>query len=128
MIVDYFQYVAGQRGETPYERASRLSRELKELAKEHEVLVLNLCQVGRGEAGGQGTSCPGLEGARDSGTIEENADVLLGMWRPKLEDPVLMLKALKVRSGLPGQTAELHFRPETMRLVEAAASSEEDEA
>jgi replicative DNA helicase len=119
VVVDYFQYLAGQKGESPYEKSSRLSRELKELAKEKEVLIVNLCQVSRGEAGGQGTSCPTLEGARDSGTIEENADVLIGMWRPKPDDPVLMLKALKTRQGMPGGTAELLFSPGNMRLSDS---------
>ncbi len=56
IVIDYFQYLAGQKGESPYEKSSRLSRELKELAKTKEVLVVNLCQVGRGEAGGKGKS------------------------------------------------------------------------
>ena len=118
VVIDYFQYLAGDRRESPYERSARLSREVKEFAKTRELLVVNLCQVSRGEAGGQGTSCPSLEGARDSGTIEENADVLIGLWRPKDQPNSLMLKVLKARSGPVGGKAEIAFEADTMRLVE----------
>jgi len=120
VVIDYFQYLAGAPGEKPYERASRLSRELKEFAKLKGVLIVNLCQVARGEEGGKGTNCPSLEGARDSGTIEENADVVIGLWRRKDDPSTIHLKVLKARSGPPGRTAELRFRGETMQLEESA--------
>jgi replicative DNA helicase len=121
VVVDYFQYLKGETGESPYQKASRLSRELKEFAKRRDCLVVNLCQVSRGKPGGEGSKCPSLEAARDSGTIEENADVLIGMWRPKPDDPTLMLKVVKARQGIPGRTAELLFDPETMRLSDGLA-------
>jgi len=123
VVLDYFQYLAGGKSEAPYEKASRLSREIKEFAKRHDCLVVNLCQVSRGKAGGQGNKCPSLEAARDSGTIEENADILVGMWRPKPDDPTLMLKVLKARQGMPGRTAELQFSPENMRLCDVSRKS-----
>jgi replicative DNA helicase len=116
VVIDYFQYLAGGPSESAYERSSRLSRELKEFAKTRDCVVVNLCQVKRGEEGGGATKCPSLEGARDSGTIEENADVLLGMWKPNPVESRLFLRALKARQGAPGRQAELLFAPENFRL------------
>ena len=118
VVIDYFQYLAGDPRESPYVKASRLSREMKEFAKVNDCLVINLCQVSRGEPGGKTTKCPTLEAARDSGTIEENADVVLGMWKPSAEDTAIFLKALKVRQGLVGGQCELQFSPSHMRLCD----------
>lgn len=117
VALDYFQYLKGEPRESLYEKGARLSRELKEFAKDHDLIVFNLCQVKRGEEGGKGSECPTLEAARDSGTIEENADVVLGLWRPKETPQILSCKGLKVRQGEVGRTAELWYQPETGRLT-----------
>jgi replicative DNA helicase len=126
LVIDYFQYLRGEQGESPYERGSRLSRELKELAKARSLVIVNLCQVKRGVEGGKGTECPSLEAARDSGTIEENADVVLGMWQPKVGHEVAF-KGLKVREGSAGRQAILLHDVETGRMFTHYHKLEDDE-
>lgn len=116
LVIDYFQYLKGERGESLYEKGSRLSRELKEMAKGNDLVIFNLCQVKRGEEGGKGYDCPTLEAARDSGTIEENADVVLGMWRPKQPEQTVSLRGLKVRQGEAGKRCDLFYDVDTGRL------------
>ena len=129
VVIDYMQYVGGRSKETPYEKASRITVAVKELAKRRQCLVVLLSQVGRGEHGGQGFGCPSAEGARDSGTIEENADYLLGLWNPALKPNMspaeqestrdrLALKVLKGRNGGAGRQVELRFDPQTLRITE----------
>lgn len=115
LVIDYFQYLRGEKNESPYERGSRLSREVKELAKQRNLVILNLCQVKRGDEGGKGSECPTLESARDSGTIEENADVVVGMWQPKAKHEVAF-RGLKVREGQSGLQANLLHDVETGRM------------
>lgn len=129
-VVDYFQYLRGSAGkQSAYERASMLSGQLKELAKDRDCLVVLLSQVGRGEAGGGGYGCPSLEAARDSGTIEENADFLLGLWRPdrapnfaKSGEPHMLgklcIRILKGRNGGQGHESVLGFDEDSLRMWE----------
>lgn len=131
VVLDYLQYLRAKGRETPYEKMARLTAELKEFAKRRDILLVVLSQVGRGEAGGKGWECPSAEGARDSGTVEENADYLCGLARPDL-DPAfdskpdlahlrgaLLLKVLKGRNGGAGKSVRLAFDEETLRLEDA---------
>ena len=126
-VLDYFQYLSGQGNETSYQKASRLSRELKEFAKDRDALVVNLCQVGRGEAGGRGKECPSLEAARDSGTIEENADIVLGMWRKEPESNSIHFQVLKNRQGPAFGSAVLEFKPDTMTMLDETNDDVDDD-
>lgn len=132
VVLDYMQYIRTPRSSSRYEGVATLTAELKEFAKRREIALVLLSQVGRGEAGGQGWECPSPEAARDSGTIEENADYLLGLYRPD-RDPnfdnkpalanqrgCLMLRVLKGRSGGDGRTVRLRFNEQTLRISDAA--------
>src|SRR5262249_6548642 len=108
VVVDHVGMIGSARRATPYEQVSEIARELKRIAKRHNVALLSLCQVGRGgESGGEPVM---LRSARDSGVIEEAADYLIGLWRPELKEGLtreqreekrgdLMACVLKNRSG-----------------------------
>ena len=81
MVVDYLGLIGGDRKLSTYDRVSTHARELQALAKRHDVALLILGQVNRAE-GGDGSKELSLAAARDSGVVEEAADVVIGMWRP----------------------------------------------
>jgi len=125
-VVDYLQLMRSPHRASPYERISMLTAELKEFAKRRDVFLVLLSQVGRGDAGGEGFKCPTAEAARDSGTIEENADYMLGLWRPDTAknpppgtEGKVNYRVLKGRNGGMGEQAALHFDTASLRLEES---------
>ncbi|MBN1403951.1 MAG: replicative DNA helicase [Opitutales bacterium] len=76
IVIDYLQLISGMGGNTPREQQiSEISRGLKGLAKELEVPVLVLSQLNR-EAEKENRP-PRLSDLRESGSIEQDADVVL---------------------------------------------------
>ena len=72
IVVDYLGLIECNKGQTRYEQISYVSRSLKRLAGELDSVVLSLCQLNR-EADG---TRPRLSNLRDSGSIEQDADVV----------------------------------------------------
>ena len=122
IFVDHLQLIPQSRGRSLYEGATYNIRELKELAKNRNVIIFLLIQTSRkGEGGGTPLT---LDMARDSGSIEENVDFLIGIWNPSLEkdaDPAwkgkLSLKLLKNKRG-PVFGIKAHFSRESGRIIE----------
>lgn len=80
VIVDYLQLVRG-RGEGRYEQVTQVSNELKRLAHEHNIVVIALAQLNR-EAEKEAKFMPKLHHLRDSGAIEQDADVIVMLCWP----------------------------------------------
>jgi replicative DNA helicase len=88
VIVDYIQLM-GTPGFKPSERVaavSAISRELKALAKELDCPVLALSQLSRAVEGRQ-SHIPMLSDLRDSGSLEQDADIVLFLYRDELYNP-----------------------------------------
>ena len=89
LIVDYIGLMTGM--DSKQQRAYQLeeiSRGLKTLAKELDMVVLCLAQVNR-RVEERADQSPGLSDLRDSGAIEQDADVVLFVNRPKQAKPDL---------------------------------------
>jgi replicative DNA helicase len=89
IIVDYLQLISGPPGiESRQQEISSISRSLKALAKEINVPVVALSQLSRAvEArGGRLQHRPVLSDLRESGAIEQDADVVLFVYRPEIYD------------------------------------------
>ena len=83
LIVDYLQLVAGHgRFENRTQEVSFISRSLKSIAKELHVPVLALSQLSRAPEQRPGQR-PQLSDLRESGTIEQDADVVIFIFREK---------------------------------------------
>lgn len=84
VVVDYLQLVAvpgAPRGSTRREQVGEVSRALKQLALDHHVCVLALAQLNR-EVDKQADREPRMADLKESGDIEQDADVIALLHRP----------------------------------------------
>ena len=83
VIVDYIQLMStGRRSENRVQEISEITRNLKIMAKELDVPIIALSQLSRSAEKGSGRdSRPQLSDLRDSGSIEQDADVVLFLYR-----------------------------------------------
>lgn len=121
VIIDYMQLMSAfsgsrQRFESRQQEISTISRSLKGLAKELNIPVLALSQLSRAPEQRRGDHKPQLSDLRESGSIEQDADVVLFVFRPDLyakdeeaeETGVAELIIGKQRNG-PTGTVKLAF-------------------
>jgi replicative DNA helicase len=84
VIVDYLQLVSGQgRFENRTQEVSYISRGLKSIAKELKVPVLAVSQLSRAPEQRPGQGRPQLSDLRESGSIEQDADVVIFLFRER---------------------------------------------
>ena len=76
IIIDYLGLVKPGEGESRYEQVTNISNELKRMARSLRVPVLCLAQLNR-EVEGRKGGAPRLSDLRDSGAIEQDADVVM---------------------------------------------------
>lgn len=126
VVVDYLQLMHyGGKFETRQQEMTRISRELKKLAKEFDVPVLALSQLSRKpEERAANKHRPQLGDLRESGAIEQDADVVLLLYREEMypnndgsitgqgEAEVIVAKQ---RNG-PTDTVRLSYNKETTRF------------
>ena len=118
IVVDYLQLMRGTRLESRVQEVSEISQGLKALARELNVPVLALSQLSRAVEQRGGDKKPQLSDLRDSGSIEQDADVVMFLWRLDDEnrhDHKLLLA--KHRNGPTGEI-ELYFKPEITKFFE----------
>jgi replicative DNA helicase len=127
VIVDYLQLIkgTGQR-ESRQQEVSEISRLLKDLAKTLKVPVLALSQLNRkSEDKGREGGRPQLSDLRESGSLEQDADVVALIWREHFgnEDKALaaqtVLLIAKQRNG-PVGTVKLNFLEKSTKFVNPA--------
>ncbi len=103
LIVDYLQLVHGRNLDNRVQEVSEISQNLKNLARELKIPVLAISQLSRAVEQ-RGTRKPQLADLRESGAIEQDADVVMFIWR---EDPEhseqVILDIQKHRNGSTGQ-------------------------
>ena len=115
LIVDYLQLMAPtntKNSDSMVQQVTEISRSLKSLARELEVPVLALSQLSRAveQRGGK----PRLSDLRDSGSIEQDADVVMFIHREDKNNPdsdrqnIAEILIEKHRNGPTGRV-ELHF-------------------
>ena len=90
IIIDYLQLMSGtgeNRNSNREQEISRISRDLKGLAKELQVPIIALSQLSREvEKRKEGNKMPQLSDLRESGAIEQDADMVMFLYRPEYHD------------------------------------------
>lgn len=118
IVVDYMQLVKAESAESRVQEVSQISQGLKNLARELRVPVLALSQLNRSVEQRGGDKRPQLSDLRDSGSIEQDADVVMFIYRPNEEDREnLKLIVAKHRNGATGDF-DLFFKGEFTKFFE----------
>jgi replicative DNA helicase len=118
IVIDYMQLLRGPRVESRQEEISFISRSLKALAREIETPVIALSQLSRAPEQRGGDRRPMLSDLRDSGAIEQDADLVLFIYRAEMY-PGLLERSETAREGVAELILAKHRNGPTgtMKLV-----------
>ncbi len=125
IIVDYLQLMRGRgNAERREQEISEISRSLKGLAKELRVPVIALSQLNRGVETRGGSKKPTLADLRESGAIEQDADVIIFLYRDEVYNKEMQdnknkaeIIVAKQRNG-PTDTVPLTFLAHCTRFTD----------
>jgi replicative DNA helicase len=132
LIVDYLQLMSGtnSRYENRTQEISQISRGLKALAKELSVPVIAISQLNRAIESRRGDHRPQLSDLRESGSIEQDADVVIFIYREESTNPteensgVAEIIIGKQRNG-PTGTFQLAFLKQFTKFANLWQGSDE---
>ncbi|MBO5927857.1 MAG: replicative DNA helicase [Clostridia bacterium] len=135
IMIDYIQLMQpSKKAESRQQEVSNISRELKIMAKELNVPVIALSQLSRSSE--KEKRAPNLSDLRDSGAIEQDADIVMFIHRPdkgatdkekaegKYQQNVAEIRVEKHRSGATGMF-KLYFHGECTKFLEMDAETGE---
>lgn len=115
LVVDYLQLAHGRTFENRVQEVAEISQGLKNIARELRIPVLALSQLSRAVES-RGEKMPQLSDLRESGAIEQDADVVMFLYRK--DDDVreaMKLKVAKHRNGPTGEI-DLYFRGDRIKF------------
>ena len=130
LVVDYMQLARSRNLENRVQEVSEISQGLKNIARELKIPVLALSQLSRAVEHRGGEKRPMLADLRDSGSIEQDADVVMFLWKededlvgsgrctPKEDEEKqenIVLDIAKHRNG-PLRSLKLYFRGDRIKF------------
>ncbi len=120
IVIDYLQLMEGTTPDNRVQELSRITRGLKAMARELKVPVVALSQLSRGVES-RTNKRPMLSDLRESGSIEQDADLVLMIYRDEYYNPetpdrgITEVIVTKHRNG-PIGTVKLLFEPQFTRF------------
>ncbi len=133
IIVDYLQLMQGSGrnySDNRVQEVSEISRGLKLIARELDVPVVALSQLSR-SVESRHPQIPQLSDLRESGSIEQDADIVMFIYREDYYNPetdnqhITDLIIAKHRNGPTGKV-QLYFHPEQLRFVSLDRTASDD--
>jgi len=131
IVIDYLQLMSGNadRNANREQEISTISRNLKGLAKELNIPIIALSQLSRAVESRKETKMPQLSDLRESGAIEQDADMVMFIYRPEYYDiqsneqgesvqGETFIKIAKHRNGSL-ETIKLHARLDIQKFEDA---------
>lgn len=123
LVIDYIQLCSSTNPKlSRHHQLEEISRGLKALAKQLQISILALSQLNR-EVEKRTSGRPTLSDLKESGAIEEDADIVALMWRHQKHEEYTLngLDVAKARGGRVGELA-LHFQGQYQRWTESTES------
>lgn len=133
IVIDYLQLMAGKGGDNRVQELTAITGGLKALAKELKCAVLALSQLNRAVEQ-RPNKRPIMSDLRESGSIEQDADIILAPYRDDYYNPdsphkgLAELLVLKNRQGAAGGFVPLAFRGECVRFESVAPGAWPDDS
>lgn len=121
LVIDYLQLIhSAKRHENRHQEVSEISRALKALAKELEIPIISLAQLSRA-VDSRMDKRPMLSDLRESGAIEQDADLIMFLYRESVynqetENPALAELIIGKQRNGPTGTVHLHFAKEQTKF------------
>jgi replicative DNA helicase len=125
ILIDYLQLMEGSGSDNRVQELSKVTRSLKGLARELQVPIIALSQLSRGVES-RTNKRPMMSDLRESGSIEQDADVVMMLYRDEYYNPdtpdrgIAEVIITKHRNG-PVGTIKLLFEPQYTRFRNLAA-------
>lgn len=113
IVVDYLQLIKSTKNGSRYEQITDVSIRLKQLAKEYDIAIISLAQLSR-EIDKRTIKSILLSDFRDSGQIEQDASIILGLTSEEVRDieykHILTVEILKNRQGRLGRLEYEYYK------------------
>lgn len=130
LMIDYLQLMSGENPMNRVQEISEISRSLKELARELNIPIIALSQLSR-SVESRPDKRPILSDLRDSGSIEQDADIVMMLYREDYYNEdcdesiknTIEVNVLKHRSGAVGKVS-LHFDRSKMKFSDLAQNQQ----
>ena len=116
LIVDYLQLMhsEGRKFQSREQEVADISRRLKEISKDLDIPIIALAQINR-ECESRAEKRPVMSDLRESGSLEQDADNILFLYRENTDSQETEVNVAKQRNGMTG-TIKLHWKGEFYRF------------
>lgn len=125
VFIDYLQLVRIKGFARDYERITKLSMDLKQVARECKTRIIALAQISR-----EGSDSPSMETVKGSGQIEQDADLFVTMARVDKDDcdktVLIKFNVVKHRFGITGSFT-MNFKRDRCDFLDPSDLQNEDD-
>ena len=104
IFIDYLGLITANSGKSQYEKVTQISLDLHTMAQQSKIAVISLVQLNRA-----GVGQPDMSSLRDSGQIEQDADVIMILNTPNEDEEHNYIKKLRIVKNKDGLVGTLTF-------------------